>query len=100
MFNEPMKVVTTRRSGGEGFIAGLIGQNSGQFREVTFTKEDIASLTTIAAKASYHGDAELLRPAVQAYSLGIAHEFDPYSASPSPELTRCPTSWRRSTNIS
>ena len=78
IFNEPMRVVTTRRSGPEGVIAGLVGQNSGQFREVTLTKEDINSLTTIAAKASYDGDAELLRLAVQAYSLGIAHEFDPY----------------------
>ena len=34
MFNEPMRVVTTRRSGGGAVIAGMVGQASGQFREV------------------------------------------------------------------
>ena len=77
MFNEPMRVVTTRRTGPEGIIAGMVGQSSGEFREATPTREDISNLTTLAAKASYEGDAELLRLAVQAYSLGIAHDFDP-----------------------
>ena len=78
MFNEPMRVVTTRQSGAGAVIAGLAGQNSGQFREVTLTAEDIASLNTIDPNASYDGDGELLKLALQAYSLGIAHEFDPY----------------------
>ena len=59
-------------------IAGLAGQNSGQFREVTLTAGDIASLNTIDPNASYEGDGELLKLALQTYSLGIAHEFDPY----------------------
>ena len=59
-------------------IAGLVGQNSGQFREVTLTSEDIGRLNAIEPNASYDGDGELLKLALQAYSLGIAHEFDPY----------------------
>ena len=78
MFNEPMRVVTTRQSGAGAVIAGLAGQNSGQFREVTLTAEDIAQLKTLDPNASYEGDGELLKLALQAYSLGIAHEFDPY----------------------
>ena len=78
MFNEPMRVVITRQSGPGAVIAGLVGQNSGQFREVTLTAGDIASLNTIDPNASYDGDGELLKLALQAYSLGIAHEFDPY----------------------
>ena len=59
-------------------IAGLAGQNSGQFREVTLTAEDIAQLKTLDPNALYEGDGELLKLALQAYSLGIAHEFNPY----------------------
>ena len=78
IFNEPMKVVTTRPNGSQGIIAGLVGQNSGQFREVALTADDIANLNTTEPNPSYDGDGELLKLALQAYSLGIAHEFDPY----------------------
>ena len=56
----------------------MVGQSSGQFREVTLTAEDIAQLNAIDPNASYDGDGELLKLALQAYTLGIAHEFDPY----------------------
>ena len=78
MFNEPMRVVTSRQNGPGLVIAGLVGQNSGQFREVTLTEQDIAGLNVINPNASYDGDGDLLKLALQAYSLGIAHEFDPY----------------------
>ena len=78
MFNEPMRVVTTRQSGTGTVIAGLVGQSSRQFREVTLTAGDIAQLKTLDPNASYDGDGELLKLALQAYTLGIAHEFDPY----------------------
>ena len=47
MFNEPMRVVTTRQGGAAAVTAGLVGQNSGQFREVTLSQDDIARLNTI-----------------------------------------------------
>ena len=78
LFNEPMRVVTVRKSGEENIIAGLVGQNTGQFREVTLTPEDLEQLRATDAAASYAGDPNLLKLALQAYSLGIAHEFDPY----------------------
>ena len=78
MFNEPMRVVTARQGGAGAVVAGLVGQSSGQFREVTLTAEDIANLSVIEPNASYDGDGELLKLALQAYALGIAHEFDPY----------------------
>ena len=78
MFNEPMRVITTRQGGTGTVIAGLVGQSSGQFREVTLTAEDVAQLNAIDLNASYDGDGELLKLALQAYTLGIAHEFDPY----------------------
>ena len=78
MFNEPMRVLITRQGGAGTVIAGLVGQNSGQFREVTLSQDDIANLNAINPNASYDGDGGLLKLALDAYTLGIAHEFDPY----------------------
>ena len=41
LFNEPMRVVTVKQSGDRNIVAGLVGQNSGQFREVTLTQDDL-----------------------------------------------------------
>ena len=65
MFNEPMRVVTTRQGGAGAVIAGLVGQNSGQFREVTLSQDDIARLNTIDPNASYDGDGDLLKLALE-----------------------------------
>ena len=78
MFNEPMKVVVTRQGGAGTIIVGLVGQNTGQFREVALTEDDISRLNAIDATASYDGNGDLLKLALDAYTLGIAHEFDPY----------------------
>ena len=51
MFNEPMRVITTRQGGTGTVIAGLVGQSSGQFREVTLTAEDIAQLRLFPEEA-------------------------------------------------
>ena len=51
---------------------------SEQFRRVTLRTADLAALTITDTSLSYDGDGRLLRLALQAYSLGIACEFDPY----------------------
>ena len=69
----------TVRSNGPGtWVVGLVGQRSEQFRRVTLTADDIASLIIADSALSYDGDGRLLRLGLQAYSLGIAYEFDPY----------------------
>ena len=55
-----------------------MGTQSEKFRAVTLTSRDIASLTILDTTATYDGDGKLLRLGLQAYSLGIAYEFDPY----------------------
>ena len=65
-FNEPMRVLITRQGGTGTVIAGLVGQNSGQFREVTLSQEDIAQLNAIDPNASYDGDGGLLKLALDA----------------------------------
>ena len=78
LFSEPMLVETVRLDGPGTWIAGLVGQQSERFRRVTLTADDIASLTISDSQLSYDGDGRLLRLGLQAYSLGIAYEFEPY----------------------
>lgn len=73
-----MQVETVRANGAGVWIAGLVGQRTERFRRVTLTSDDIANLTIVDSALSYDGDGRLLRIGLQAYSLGIAYEFDPY----------------------
>ncbi|MCY3763178.1 MAG: helicase-related protein, partial [Gemmatimonadetes bacterium] len=78
LFSEPMRVVTVGSNGRGIWVAGLVGQQSEQFRQVTLTLDDIANLTIADSALSFDGDGRLLRLGLQAYALGIAYEFDPY----------------------
>ena len=78
LFSEPMRVETVRPNGAGAWVAGLVGLRSERFRSVTLSSDDIATLAVADATLSYDGDARLLRLGLQAWSLGIAFEFDPY----------------------
>ena len=78
LFNEPMRVETVRSNGPDSWTLGLVGTQSERFRSVTLTAKDLASLKILETKSTYDGDGRLLRLGLQAYSLGIAYEFDPY----------------------
>jgi hypothetical protein len=78
LFSEPMRVETVRADGADAWVAGLVGLRSEQFRRVTLRKADLAGLTITDSGLSCKGDGRLLRLGLQAYSLGIAYEFDPY----------------------
>jgi superfamily II DNA or RNA helicase len=78
LFNEPMQVETIRQNGIDSWMVGLVGLQSEQFRRVTLTRTDIENLKILESAFSYHGDGRILRLGLQAYSLGIAYEFDPY----------------------
>ena len=78
LFNEPMRVVTVHPNGPDSVMAGLVGQRTEQFRQVTLTSTELAELTIAEATWRYDGEGNLLKLGLQAYSLGIAHEFDPY----------------------
>ena len=45
---------------------------------MTLTRTDLAGLTVLQTTRSFKGEGTLLRLGIQAYSLGIAFEFDPY----------------------
>jgi superfamily II DNA or RNA helicase len=77
-FNEPMRVETVRSNGLNAWIVGLVGTHSERFRSVTLSTSDLNSLTIYETACTFDGDGKLLRVALQAYSLGIAYEFDPY----------------------
>jgi hypothetical protein len=78
LFDEPMRVETVRESGDNAWSVGLVGTRSERYRKVTLTQDDLAALNIISAQYNYGGDGQLLRLGLQAYSLGIAYEFDPY----------------------
>jgi superfamily II DNA or RNA helicase len=78
LFNEPMRVETVISNGPDTWVLGLVGTQSERFRKVTLTSQDIENIEIIDTKCSYDGDGRLLRLGLQAYSLGIAYEYDPY----------------------
>ena len=78
LFNEPMRVETVRPHGPASWRVGLVGTQSEKFRNVTLTVTDLSSLTILDVTPTYAGVGKLLRLGLQAYSLGIAYEFDPY----------------------
>jgi SNF2 family DNA or RNA helicase len=78
LFSEPMRVETVRPNGLDSWRLGLVGTRSERFRNVTLSASDLGSLTILDPTATYDGDPNLLRLGLQAYSLGIAYEFDPY----------------------
>ena len=80
LFDEPMRVETVRSLGGGMWMAGLVGTRSERFRNVTLAESDLAQLAVADPAPSYDGNAALLRLGIQAWSLGIAYEFDPYFA--------------------
>ncbi|MEW6047839.1 MAG: helicase-related protein, partial [Bacillota bacterium] len=65
-------------AGPDIWVVGLVGTRSERFRRAILTSRDLESLTVLGAGRTYDGDARLLRLGLQAYSLGIAYEFDPY----------------------
>ena len=78
LFSEPMRVETVRPNGPDTWEVGLVGTQSERYRKVILTRRDLEGLTILDARHTYDGDGRLLRLGLQAYSLGIAYEFDPY----------------------
>lgn len=78
LFNEPMRIETVRVIGPDTVTLGLVGTISHVFRPVTLNQSQLSSLELISRTVSFDGDGPLLRLGIQAKSLGIAWEFDPY----------------------
>lgn len=78
LFNEPVRVETVAQVGADAWAVGVVGTQTERFRRVTLTAADVSSIRIVEDRRSLDGDGALLRLGVQAYSLGIAHEFDPY----------------------
>ena len=78
LFNEPMRIETVRENSVGVHVLGLVGKNTERYRKVTLTAADLKNLTILEERYDYKSDPRLLRLGLQAYSLGIAWEFDPY----------------------
>ena len=78
LFNEPMRVETVSAAGNSSWVVGLVGAQSERFRRVTMSESDLATISILDAEMAFNGDGNLLRLGIQAYTLGIAYDFDPY----------------------
>ena len=78
LFPEPMRVETVCPAGDGAYALGLVGIKSERFRKVTLSATDLERLTILDTALTFDGDGRLLRLGLQAYTLGIAYEFDPY----------------------
>ena len=76
LFNEPMRIETVRESGNGTWTVGLVGIQTERFRKVTLSAHDLDGISILEPGFHYDGDGRLLRLGLQAYSLGIAWEFD------------------------
>jgi superfamily II DNA or RNA helicase len=77
-FPEPMRVEVVTPDGPDAWNVGMSGIRSSTFRRVRLSTHDLAKLTVRSAAPTFDGDGSRLRLGLQAYSLGIAYEFDPY----------------------
>ncbi|MBI4496224.1 MAG: DEAD/DEAH box helicase, partial [Deltaproteobacteria bacterium] len=78
LFNEPMRVETVDRIADGTWRLGLVGTRTERFRSVTLSEPELSSLRILDATKKFTGNGSLLRLGIQAFSLGIAYEFDPY----------------------
>ena len=78
LFSEPVRVATVRPTGAGAWVLGVVGVSSERYRSVTLTAAELSTLRFTEQAFTYAGDAQRLRLGLQAYSLGIAYEFDPY----------------------
>jgi len=78
LFNELMRVETVEAIDEGYWAVGLVGTKSSQHRKVFLSARELAELTILDFRGQFTGDARLFRLGLQAYSLEIAYEFDPY----------------------
>ena len=74
---EPLQVVFVQPVG-NSFKVGGKGTRTGQYVERIFDAAQLAQLTVLAAEEPFDGDAVRFRLGMEAYRLGLAHEYDPY----------------------
>lgn len=78
LFSEPMKVESVESEVEGKWTLGLVGLSTEKFRRVQLTEVQLSALLVRSPTPTFSGDAAILRLGLQAYTLGIAYEFDPY----------------------
>jgi len=77
-FNEPMRVEAVETENDGRLVLGLVGTRTQKFRRVHISATELDGLKILPAEFTFRGDGALLRLGLQAYTLGIAYEYDPY----------------------
>lgn len=78
LLSEPHRIETVQPNGAASWTLGLVGIKTERFRRLNLTAADLATLRFEEASCNYAGNPVRLRLGLQAYSLGISYEFDPY----------------------
>ena len=78
LFDEPVRIETATPVGDGTWRLGLVGTRTEKFRIVALSAADLDRLTVQQPTPTFSGEGNLLKLGIQAYSLGIAFEFDPY----------------------
>ena len=91
LFSEQIRVETVSANGPDFWELGLVGHTSGRFSRVRLTAEELRTVSITVVGRADAGDGELRRLGLQAHSLGIADEFDPYFALSMARVARCST---------
>ncbi|MDD9819476.1 MAG: helicase-related protein [Nitrospira sp.] len=78
LFSETMRVLSVQPNDHRSWTLHLVGLESERYKEIILTDEDRQKVHALEPKSTYDGDGQLLRLGLQAHSLGIAYEFDPY----------------------
>ena len=73
-----MRVETVETEGDGRLVLGLVGTRTQIFRRVHISAQELDGLKILPAEFTFRGDGGLLRLGLQAYTLGIAYEYDPY----------------------
>ena len=79
LFNEPMRV-ENRRAGRSRLVGGRPGRLANRTlpSRHAVRRRSCRADQILGSASSFDGEGNLLRLGIQAYSLGIAYEFDPY----------------------
>ena len=98
IFPEPVQIIVVVPMGASVKLVGK-GLNTGQVHEPILNGEQVATLEATPEKEPFDGDPQRFRLGIEALRLGLAYEYDPYFAFPSPESILSLTSLKPSTII-
>jgi hypothetical protein len=73
-----MRVITVQAEGPGRWTLGFVGAYSQVYSPVLLTEAELGRVRVLPAAPTFRGDPAALKLGLDAYTIGIAYEFDPY----------------------